>query len=370
MISSDRLIAQLLFLGLLVACLWVLGPFLSALFWAAVLAFATWPVMRVLTRTLDGNVTLAASLLTGLWVLLVAIPLVWLGLNIADYIRNGMELTRNFRVIGMPAEPDWLGGIPLIGDWLQALWQALDEHGEAYLATIKPYMGQMGNWLLGRSATIAGGLLELALSLLLVFFFYRDGDRLAHFMRSLVLRIMRDRTDHYIELVAGTVSRVVNGVIGTAVAQAIVAFIGFSIAGVPGAFLLSIFTFGLSIIPMGPPLVWIPATAWLFLQQNYGMGAFMLVWGFVVISSVDNFLKPYLISRGGNLPLIVVLMGVFGGIIAFGFMGIFLGPVLLAVAYSLVSDWINVTQSKHQLQLLRHTNQDVEPEEKHNEHAD
>ncbi len=361
--TSDRLIAQLLILGLLVACLWVLTPFLSALFWAAVLAFATWPVMRGLTRLLQGNVTLAASLLTGLWVLLVAIPLVWLGLNIADYIRDGMELIKNLQVTGMPHEPDWLGRVPLFGERLQELWHVLDEQGDEYFATIKPYMGQFGNWLLGRSATIAGGILELALSLLLVFFFYRDGNRLANYMRNLVQRIMRERTDHYIDLVADTVRRVVNGVIGTAMAQAIVAFVGFSIAGVPGAFLLSIFTFGLSIIPMGPPLVWAPAAGWLFFQENYAMGSFMLIWGFVVISSVDNFLKPYLISRGGNLPLIVVLMGVFGGIIAFGFMGIFLGPVLLAIAYSLVSDWINLSQPAQQPQLTRHVDKNTDREE-------
>lgn len=349
MLKSDRLVTQMLFLALLVACLWVVAPFLTALFWAAVLAFATWPVMRRLTRLLGGNSTLAASLLTGLWVLLVAIPLVWLGLNIADYIREGTELAKNYRVTGMPSEPAWLERVPLFGERLQELWHTLDEQGEAYLATIKPYLGQVGNWLLGRSASIAVGILELALSLFLVFFFYRDGPRLAHFVRSLVQRIMQERTGHYIELVAGTVRRVVNGVIGTAMAQAIVAFIGFSIAGVPGAIVLSALIFGLSIIPMGPPLVWAPVTAWLFFQESYGMGVFMLFWGFVVISSVDNILKPYLISRGGNLPLIVVLMGVFGGIIAFGFMGIFLGPVLLAVAYSLVSDWINCSESEQDM---------------------
>lgn len=357
MIASDRLIAHLLFLGLLAACLWVLAPFLSALFWAAVLAFATWPVMRALTRLLNGNATLAASLLTGVWVLLVAIPLVWLGLNLADNISHAVDLLKNLSVSGMPEEPDWLARIPLIGERLHALWLTLDVHGDSYFATVKPYMGQFGNWLLARSASIAGGLLELALSLFLVFFFYRDGVRLAGFMRSLVQRIMRERTDRYIELVAGTVRRVVNGVIGTAIAQALVAYAGFSIAGVPGAFWLSLATFGLSIIPMGPPLVWAPATAWLFLQQSYGMGTFLLLWGFVVISSVDNFLKPYLISRGGNLPLIVVLMGVFGGILAFGFMGIFLGPVLLAVAYSLVSEWIDVSQSDNP-QLLLHNPDD------------
>lgn len=156
--------------------------------------------------------------------------------------------------------------------------------------------------------------------------------------------MIEERADYYIDLVAGTVRRVVNGVIGTAAAQAIIALIGFVIAGVPGALLLAALTFMLSLIPMGPPLVWGPAVAWLFWQQDYGMAAFLLVWGLLVISSVDNFLKPYLISRGGNLPLVIVLMGVFGGLFSFGFMGLFLGPTLLAVAYSLVSDWIASSQ--------------------------
>ena len=147
------------------------------------------------------------------------------------------------------------------------------------------------------------------------------------------------RAEYYIDLVAGTVQRVVNGVIGTAAAQAILALIGFLIAGVPGALVLGIVTFMLSLIPMGPPLVWIPATAWLVWKGDYGLAIFLGVWGTFVISGVDNVLKPYLISRGGNLPLVIVLLGVFGGLIAFGFIGLFIGPTLLAVAYSLLIDW-------------------------------
>ncbi|HKM37238.1 MAG TPA: AI-2E family transporter [Thiopseudomonas sp.] len=350
MFSNDRLLAQILLLALLGACLWVLTPFMTALFWAAVLAFASWPVMRYLTRILKGNASLAAGLLTAGWVLIVAGPLVWLGFNIADHIRTGTELIKNLRVTGLPEAPEWLVGVPMIGDRLVELWQTVDQQGAALLAATKPYMGQTGNWLLARSASIGAGILELALSLLLVFFFYRDGPRLAHFVKSLVQRLIKERADHYIELVAGTVRRVVNGVIGTAAAQAAIALFGFLVAGVPGALLLAALTFMLSLIPMGPPLVWGPAVAWLFFQGEYGMAAFLLLWGFLVISSVDNFLKPYLISRGGNLPLVVVLMGVFGGLFAFGFMGLFLGPTLLAVAYSLVSDWIASNQPKEENQ--------------------
>ena len=333
MLNNDRLLVQILLLALLGACLWVMAPFASALFWAAVLAFASWPVMRWLTRWLNGNSTLAATLLTFGWMVLVAVPLIWLGLNIADQIREVNVLLHNLQVEGLPDPPGWLEELPLIGDSLLELWYTVDEQGTAFFATIRPYIGQVGNWLLMRSARIGGGMLEL------VFFFYRDGPKLAAFVHSLLHRLIGGRADHYLELVAGTVQRVVNGVIGTAAAQAILAYIGFSIAGVPGALLLGLMTFAFSFL-MVPPLIWGPATAWLVWQGQYGMAVFLGIWGMFIISGVDNVLKPYLISRGGNLPLVVVLLGVFGGVLAFGFMGLFLGPTLLAVAYSLLGDWV------------------------------
>ena len=339
MLNNDRLLVQILLLGLLGACLWVLAPFASALFWAAVLAFASWPLMRLLTRWLNGNATLAAGLLTFSWMVLVAVPLVWLGFNIADQIREANALLHNLQVEGLPPAPQWLGELPLVGEYLVSFWEAVDEQGTALIASIRPYIGQVANWLLVRSARIGGGMLELALSLVLVFFFYRDGPRLSAFVHSLLHRLIGDRADHYLELVAGTVQRVVNGVIGTAAAQAILAYIGFLIAGIPGALVLGLLTFACSFI-MVPPLIWGPAVAWLAWQGDYGMAVFLGIWGMFVISGVDNVLKPYLISRGGNLPLVVVLLGVFGGILAFGFMGLFLGPTLLAVAYSLLGDWL------------------------------
>ena len=163
---------------------------------------------------------------------------------------------------------------------------------------------------------------------------------------GLLERLIGERADYYQELVAGTVQRVVNGVIGTAAAQALLALIGFLIAGVPGALVLGLATFLLSLIPMGPPLIWIPATAWLVWKGDYGMAIFLGIWGTLIISGVDNVLKPYLISRGGNLPLVIVLLGVFGGLIAFGFIGLFIGPTLLAIAYSLLVDWSATQQNK------------------------
>ncbi|HXR01957.1 MAG TPA: AI-2E family transporter [Pseudomonas sp.] len=340
MLNNDRLLVQILLLALLGACLWVMAPFWSALFWGAVLAFASWPLMRLLTRALNGRESLAAAILTLGWMLLVAAPLVWLGFNLADHVRDATAFVKDVQVDGLPDPPTWLVSIPLIGERLVGYWTTIDQQGAALLASIKPYLGQVGNWLLARSAQIGSGILELTLSIVFVFFFYRDGPRLAAFVLSLLERLIGDRAQYYVDLVAGTVQRVVNGVIGTAAAQAVLALIGFLIAGVPGALVLGIGTFLLSLVPMGPPLIWIPATAWLAWKGEYGMAIFLGLWGTFIVSGVDNVLKPYLISRGGNLPLVIVLLGVFGGLLAFGFIGLFIGPTLLAVAYSLLLDWV------------------------------
>ncbi|WLH81073.1 AI-2E family transporter [Pseudomonas sp. FP2335] len=345
MLNNDRLLVQILLLVLFGASFWVMAPFWSALFWGAVLAFASWPLMRLLTRVLGGRESLAAGILTLGWMLLVAVPLVWLGFNLADHVRDAVALIKDIQVDGLPEAPTWLGSIPFVGERLVAMWNSIDQQGAALMVTLKPYLGQVGNWLLARSAQIGGGILELTLSLVFVFFFYRDGPRLAMFVHRLLERLIGERAGYYIELVAGTVQRVVNGVIGTAAAQALLALIGFLIAGVPGALVLGIVTFLLSLIPMGPPLVWIPATAWLAWKGDYTYAVFLGVWGTFIISGVDNVLKPYLISRGGNLPLVIVLLGVFGGLIAFGFIGLFIGPTLLAVAYSLLMDW-SATQAQ------------------------
>jgi predicted PurR-regulated permease PerM len=346
MFNNDRLLVQILLLALFGACLWVMVPFWSALFWGAVLAFASWPLMRLLTRALKGRETLAAAILTLGWMVLVLAPLVWLGFNLADHVRDATAFVKDVQVDGLPDPPTWLAGIPLVGERLVGYWNTIDQQGAALLVSVRPYLGQVGNWLLARSAQIGGGILELTLSIVFVFFFYRDGPRVAAFVLSLLERLIGDRAQYYLDLVAGTVQRVVNGVIGTAAAQAVLALIGFLIAGVPGALVLGIGTFLLSLVPMGPPLIWIPATAWLAWRGDYGMAIFLGLWGTFIVSGVDNVLKPYLISRGGNLPLVIVLLGVFGGLLAFGFIGLFIGPTLLAVAYSLLLDWVGASRAR------------------------
>jgi len=145
------------------------------------------------------------------------------------------------------------------------------------------------------------------------------------------------------EVAQETIDGVVYGIIGTALAQGILAGIGFIVAGVPGALLLAFVTFVLAVIPVGPPLIWIPASIWLLWQGERGWAIFMFIWGLVVVSGSDNIIKPMLISRAGETPLLLIMLGVLGGALAFGFIGLFLGPTLLAVGYALLDDWISPT---------------------------
>ncbi len=156
------------------------------------------------------------------------------------------------------------------------------------------------------------------------------------------------RGQHLIDVAVATMRGVVYGILGTAIAQGVLAAVGFWLAGVPAAPLLGLVTFFLSPVPIGPPLVWAPAAFWLFSQDHAGWGVFMLIWGVAVVSSVDNFVKPFIISRGSNLPFVLVLLGVLGGVIAFGFIGVFLGPTLLAIGYALIQDW---SEEQHRVAL-------------------
>ena len=178
------------------------------------------------------------------------------------------------------------------------------------------------------------------MSVLIAFFLYRDGEGVVVRLREGFQKISGDYSQHLVDVVKTTVRSVVYGVIGTGLAQGFVAGIGFAIADVPSPMLLALFTFFLSFVPVGPPIVWIGASIWLFAQGSTGWGIFMIVYGVLAISGVDNVVKPYIISRGSKLPFIVMFIGVLGGVATFGFIGIFLGPTLLAVGFSLTQELI------------------------------
>ncbi len=329
---------------LVVGAVMVLRPFIISLILAAVLAYASWPVYEWLLARLHGRTGRAATLMTLLLLLTLVTPFAIMAVSLVD---NAVELLRLLRAAlnrPLPEPPVWLDSLPLAGAYFKGKWLALMQEEEgALLLQIKQYLLQLPlrDWAITAGSALGQGVVLITFSVLICFFFYRDGPAITARVQAVMEHLAGHRAGQLIEITAGTVSRVVNGILGTALAQSVLALIGFWIAGVPGAMLLGLLTFFLSIIPMGPPLVWLPAALWLYFQGQIGWAIFMLAYGMVVISSIDNVVKPYLISRGGALPLLLVFMGVLGGLMAFGFIGVFLGPVILAIGYSLLAEWMN-----------------------------
>jgi predicted PurR-regulated permease PerM len=208
------------------------------------------------------------------------------------------------------------------------------------LQKAKPLIESVSLWLLKSGFTLGRGVIELALSILITFFLLRNGLSVSERLNLGVQRIAGSRGEQLLQVAGKTVRGVVYGVLGTALIQTILAGIGYLVAGVPGAGVLTLITFGLCIVPaVGVPLIWIPATIWVFSQHGTSWGIFMVVWG-LIVSCVDNFIRPWLISSGSKLPFLLMLFGALGGLLAFGFIGLFIGPTLLAVSYKLVEEWL------------------------------
>jgi predicted PurR-regulated permease PerM len=329
---------------LAVACVLVLRPFFSAILWAAILAFATWPLyLRLRTRT-GGRSTLAAGLMTLAIACALIIPIAFVTLGIVNNAEVVVQTVRDWFEQGLPDPPAWLESLPVFGEALRERWSAIVHERGAFELSLQPYTGTTRRWLLAMGRALLEGTLTMLLSTLICFFLYRDGDVIATRGRLLVSRLAGAAALRLLEVAEGTIHGVVYGIIGTAFAQAVLQAIGLLIAGVPGALLFGGLTFFLSVVPFGPPIVWGGAAAWLYFQGSVGWALFVLLWGTLVVSTVDNVIKPYLISRGANLPFILVLLGVLGGVLAFGFIGVFIGPTLLAVGYRLVLEWSAMQQ--------------------------
>jgi len=381
----EQILGLVLLFFLLMGCFLVMKPFLTAAMWAAILGFSLWPVHRRVLGWCKGRRTLAALTTTLAVALVLVVPFLILGFSLADDARALGSATRKWVESGSNAPPAWVGRLPMVGEKAAAYWRDLADdlsklsqqvkrdaalrRGGATNVTIEPdglleeptettdskksedshvgsrlisaagkFIANAQPWLLKGGLAIGRGIAEVMLSVFLVFFIFRDGEAVAERLKNGITRIAGGRGRHLVELAGNTVRGVVYGILGTALVQGVMAAIGFVIAGVPGAALLGLLTFLLSVLPMGPPLIWIPASIWLFSQGSTGWGIFMIVWG-IGVSSVDNVVKPWLISQGSDMPFVLIFFGVLGGAFAFGFIGVFIGPTLLAVAYRLIEEW-------------------------------
>jgi predicted PurR-regulated permease PerM len=232
-------------------------------------------------------------------------------------------------------------------DALPPVADEADEKAGAYAPQNPPhivvllgkFLSWAKTWLIAVGVAVGQGVTQILLSAFLAFFLLRDAPMLSERLAVAMDRLAGGRGRHLIKVAGGTVRGVIYGILGTAIAQALVAGLGFWIAGLPGAVLLSVLTFFLAVIPFGPPMIWLPAAMWLFAEDKPAMAVFMLVWGGLGISSVDNFLRPFLISQGSKMPFVLIFCGVIGGALSFGLVGVFLGPTLLAVAFRLIAEW-------------------------------
>lgn len=340
--ENPRRLAQVALVTLLIiGCIAVVLPFVGAVLFAVVLWLCTWPAYsRYVLPRLGGRRGLGASLMTLLLVLILFLPMGFLAVSIAGGVDDLIDTTRPLVASGFPPyPPDFLRKLPFFGSEIERAWHRVAVSKTELSAVMRQMQDPAQRFLLATGKMAGNGLLQLALVLFVGFFLYRDGEAFGRALRTASRKLGGELGEEMLELTRQTVIGVMLGIVGTAVAQALVATLGFVLAGVPGAALLGFATFFLSMVPMGPPLIWGGAAVWLYGQGDTGWAIFLVVYGVLVISSIDNVLKPILMARGAGLSILLIGLGVLGGLLVFGFIGIFLGPVLLALGQMLFIRW-------------------------------
>ena len=326
--------------GLLALSLWVLSPFLAATVWATMIVVATWPWLIALERLFGGRRTPAVAVMSVGMLLLLVAPLWWAITTIADRSEQLTSFWKTLMDNGIPAPPDWVEAIPYVGEKIATAWQGfIDGGASGLLDHITPYASSTGRWLLSQFGGLGGMLIQFLLVVVIAAILYASGEAGAAMARAFGKRLAGERGEDAIVLAGQAIRAVALGVGVTALVQTVLGGLGLVIAGVPFAAVLSAAMLMLCIAQAGPSLVLFPAVAWMYWEGDMGWATFLLVWSLVVVS-LDNFLRPMLIKRGADLPLLLIFAGVIGGLISFGLIGIFVGPVALAVTYTLLRAWM------------------------------
>ena len=329
---------------LLMACFWIMRPFLPALIWASMIVIATWPLLIIVQEKVKGRRP-AVMVMMGLLVLVFIIPFSLAVGTIVEHAPQIATLGKQLTSFQIPEPPAWVEQIPLIGDSATQLWQKAATIGPAEFASrLSPYLRNVAGWLVAQAGSFGMMLVHFILTLVLTTLLYMNGEAAADMVKRLARRIADDRGENSAILAAMSIRAVAQGVVITALAQSLLAGVGLAAVGVPYVSLLTALIFMLTIAQIGAGPVLIPTIIWLFWKGSTGWAIAMLVWS-VIVMGMDGFLRPILIRRNAHLPLLLIFAGVIGGLIAFGVIGLFIGPVLLAVCYTLMTAWVDEDRS-------------------------
>lgn len=344
---TQVVLAVLLMLMLIGASFWILRPFLLAIVWGAMIVVATWPAMIRLQSLLRSR-ALAVAIMSGAMVLVFVVPV---ALAISTLVDNADTIKAWIHTLAtstIPPPPDWVARIPLAGPKLAEGWAGLAAAGkEGLVARLAPYAAAAAQSLLGALGGVGLVGIELLLTILVTVIMYSGGETARTGLIRFGRRLAGERGEGVVILAGQAIRGVALGVVGTALTQAILAGIGLAVAGIPFAGLLTGVVLLLCIAQLGPLLVLAPAVGWLFYTDQTLGGSLLLAWS-VVVAAMDNVLRPILIRRGADLPLLLIFAGVMGGLFAFGIIGLFVGPVVLAVTYTLLRDWVNAQDAPAQ----------------------
>ena len=336
-----RIVLFVLVIGILLAgSVWTLLPFLSGLIWATTIAVATWPTLLHLERLAGGRRWVAVLVMTLLVLLVFIVPFALAVNALLDAANQSPTVMNAFLAHGLGQPPKWVANIPLIGDQLDERWQTIADGGPAALAAVvQPYARTAAGWAIAATGGVGSTIVLILLTLVLLTILYAQGDTAARGAVAFAQRLGGETGERTVRLAGQAIRSVALGVVVTALVQALLAGIGLGLCGVPYPGLLTAIAFILGIAQLGPFLVLGPAIAWLYWIGSGGWATVLLIWS-VPVSTLDNILRPILIRRGVQLPLLLIIGGVIGGLIRFGVVGLFVGPVVLAATYTLAKDWV------------------------------
>jgi predicted PurR-regulated permease PerM len=337
-----RTTLQILALGVLVgSCVWILRPFLVASAWATTIVVATWPLLLGAERRLGGRRSLAVATMTTALLLILMVPLYLAIATIVDNAASMADWSQSLARLAVQPPPPWIAKLPVVGAKLATRWEQVAAGGPEGLAVqLSPYAQTLALWFVGQVGSIGRLLLQFLLTVVIAAILYASGETAARGATRFARRLAGPQGENAVHLAAQAVRAVALGVVVTAIVQSAAGGLGLAIAGVPFTAILTAMIFILTVAQVGAAPVLIPATIWVYARTGAVGGTVFLAWSIFCVT-FDNFLRPLLIKRGADLPLLLIFAGVIGGLVAFGVIGLFIGPVVLAVAYTLLADWVS-----------------------------